>query len=225
MSFNSPFFDFFDAISNEVDNFSRMMDPRYRPYRAPRGHKRVGPPPPPEERGRPSPGPAGRELARPRGPPPMDLVYRPFSDLDDWFDNDFSLVPADFGVFDHLTVPVDLYDQEENYVIHVTVPGVKSKDDISLEYHQNKNQIVISGEIPNSVTEDNRPDIKVKERVAGKFRRVISLPESPKIDADNIKADYSSGVLTLTIPKVKPEKGEKPHVRKIEISSQDAWDE
>ncbi|KAK5773867.1 chaperone protein HSP26 PWA37_003783 [Arxiozyma heterogenica] len=215
MSFNNTFFDFFDAINDEVDNFNRFLGSRGYPQRRPRLADR----------------PAGSEnqivKRRPRQPAALTFPSnRFFSDLDNWFDDDFSLVPSAFynGNKGAVGVPVDILDHDDNYELKITVPGVKSKKDIDLEYHKEKNQIVVKGEIPSAVTEENKDKVKVQENVAGKFNRVISLPDYPGIDADNIKADYSSGVLTLKIPKLKPEKKDKNgHVQKIEISSEESW--
>lgn len=205
MSFNSPFFSFFDAINNEVDAFNRALDSSgYRSYQPKRqigsgtqGDNQVAK----KDTG-------STEVQGPRH-------------LTDWFDNDWSLFPSAFGSTS-LTPPVDILDHDKNYDIKVTVPGVKDKKNIHLEYHKEKNQIVISGEIPSGSTEENKDKVKVQERVYGKFKRVISLPEYPRIDADNIKADYSSGILTLTVPKLEPSKDEDA-VKKIEISSEDSW--
>ena len=58
---------------------------------------------------------------------------------------------------------------------------------------------------------------KIRERRYGKFKRVVRLPKYPGVDADNIKANYTNGVLVLTVPKLKPSEDEKAKVRKIEV--------
>lgn len=99
----------------------------------------------------------------------------------------------------------------------------KARRTLILNYHQNKNQILVSGEIPSTLNEESKDKVKVKESSSGKFKRVITLPDYPGVDADNIKADYASGVLTLTVPKLKPQKDGKNHVKKIEVYSQESW--
>ena len=215
MSFNNTFFDFFDAINDEVDNFNRFLDARgYQPRRP---TKMID-----------HPAAAGNQVAKRRPKQSTALTFpgdRFFSDLDNWFNDDYSLIPSVFGGKNFTVgVPVDILDHDDNYEVKVTVPGVKSKKDLDLEYHKEKNQIIVQGEIPSNVTEENKDKVKVQENVAGKFKRVISLPDYPGVDADNIKADYSSGVLTLKIPKLKPEENkEDGHVQKIEISSEESW--
>lgn len=210
MSFNTPFFSFFDAINNEVDAFNRLLDNSgYRTYQPRRQQLEAG------EQDKSASGQVAKKDETSKE------VYNP-KHLDDWFDNDWSLLPTNFPG-SNLTPPVDILDHDKNYEIKVTVPGVKEKKDINLEYHKEKNQIVVSGEISSGVSSENREKVKVQERASGKFKRIISLPEYPRIDADNIKADYSSGVLTLTVPKLEPSKDDEGAVRRINISSQDSW--
>lgn len=212
MSFNSPFFDFFDNINNEVDAFNRLLgEGGLRGY-APRR----------QLANTPAKDSTGKEVARPNNY--AGALYDPRDEtLDDWFNNDLSLFPSGFGFPRSVAVPVDILDHDNNYELKVVVPGVKSKKDIDIEYHQNKNQILVSGEIPSTLDEESKDKVKVKESSSGKFKRVITLPDYPGVDADNIKADYASGVLTLTVPKLKPQKDGKNHVKKIEVSSQESW--
>ncbi|MGE5289953.1 MAG: Hsp20/alpha crystallin family protein [Micromonosporaceae bacterium] len=58
-------------------------------------------------------------------------------------------------------------------------------------------------------------ELIVAERPAGTFTRQVFLGET--LDADNIAADYTAGVLTLSIP---VREAAKP--RKVEITSHDA---
>lgn len=207
MSFNSPFFSFFDAINNEVDAFNRALDNRgYGSYQPRRQQIASGGQ---DEKQVAKKDNSSREVQAPRH-------------LTDWFDNDWSILPRDFGS-SNLTPPVDILDHDKNYDIKVTVPGVKDKKSIHLEYHKEKNQIVITGEIPSGSSAEDKDKVKVQERAYGKFKRVISLPEYPRIDADNIKADYNSGILTLTVPKLEPSKNGEDAVKKIEISSEESW--
>ncbi|KAL3230014.1 Uncharacterized protein RNJ44_01377 [Nakaseomyces bracarensis] len=214
MSMNSSFFDFFDTINNEVESFNRMLDGSR--YGYPR-RQYVGDDKNADERAISTTKPTDNKVAkntvatRPRG----------FFDLDNWFDNDWSLATRE--PFGSLTVPVDIFDHDKNYELKISVPGVKEKKDINLEYHQNKNQLLVSGNIPSAINDTNKENLKVQERATGKFKRVITLHDYPGVDADNIKADYASGVLTLTVPKLKPEEGKEKGVHRIEISSQDSW--
>lgn len=218
MSINRPFFDFFDAINNEVESFNRMLDGSM--YGYPRHQYVTDGDNTSNDRAVATTKPANNKVAK-SGKEVSKATPRGFFDLDDWFDNDWAL--ANRRPFGSLTVPVDIFDHDANYELKISVPGVKEKKDINLEYHQNKNQLIVSGNIPSTINETNKENLKVQERATGKFKRVISLPDYPGIDADNIKADYASGVLTLTVPKLKPEEGKEKGIHKIEITSQDSW--
>ncbi len=96
---------------------------------------------------------------------------------------------------------VDIYEEDEAYVIKAELPGVDKKDiDVDLKGRT----LVIKGEraAENEVKEEN---FCCRERTFGKFQRAFSLPEV--LDADKIKADFKDGVLKITVPKreeVKP---------------------
>ncbi|GAV49238.1 hypothetical protein ZYGR_0N06450 [Zygosaccharomyces rouxii] len=191
MSFNSPFFSFFDAINNEVENFNRILDNSgfndYYPQRQVTTGKKAN-----------------------------DKTLQKTNADCKWVD-DWSLLPTRFGS-SGIIPAVDLLEHEKNYELNVTIPGVKDKKDINLEYHKEANQIIVSGEIPSTVTEENKDKVRVKEVAFGKFKRVITLPKAPGVDADNIKADYKDGILKLNVQKLEPTEPEN-QVKKIEISS------
>ncbi|QLG70408.1 hypothetical protein HG535_0A03470 [Zygotorulaspora mrakii] len=208
MSFNTPFYDFFDAINNEVNSFSRLLDNTgYNVYDSSARNAQL-----------PS---TDKQVTRAgKNNQITHSKAAPLTALDDWFENDWPLIPEAVGKSSFVP-PVDILDHDKNYEVTVTAPGVKDKKDINLEYHKERNQIVVSGEIPSTFDDSTKDKLKVQERFSGKFKRIISLPDYPGIDADNIKADYSNGILTLTIPKLKPSK-DGSGIQKIEIFSQES---
>ncbi|CDH10612.1 related to HSP26-Heat shock protein [Zygosaccharomyces bailii ISA1307] len=227
MSYHAPYLSFFGAVNNEVNDFNKALGncgnndhvPRHHVHA--RGHHRKG--------GRHGRKASGRELhkkhAEGHGEGRGDGHGELTADLDNWFgDDDWSLLPSDDLDVALITPPVDLLEHDDSYELNVTIPGVKEKKSINVEYHKEKNQIIIFGEVPSVVTKENKDKIKVQEVASGSFKRVISLPGYPGIDADNIKADYSSGVLSLDIPKLKPAEP-NDSVQKIPVSSQDSWSE
>ena len=103
---------------------------------------------------------------------------------------------------------VDIGASDSEYTISVEVPGV-SEDDIRVEVVDNT--LTISGEKKQEKEEKKRDYYRV-ERSYGAFRRVLSLPEDAV--QDEIKASFTNGVLTITMPrKTLPRK----EVREIEI--------
>ena len=90
-------------------------------------------------------------------------------------------------------VPVlDVREAEEEYLVLVDLPGVKSED-VTIELHDQV--LTISGSrVPVETGEVQRV-----ERPYGSFVRSLTLPKG--VDSENIVADYHDGVLELHIPK------------------------
>jgi HSP20 family protein len=97
------------------------------------------------------------------------------------------------------TPVLDVRETEDDYLVMVDLPGVKSQD-VSIEV--NEQVLTISGSRAPVETE-----AQLVERPYGSFVRNLTLPKG--VDSEQIKADYSDGVLTLHIPKpaeIKPKK-------------------
>lgn len=112
--------------------------------------------------------------------------------------------------------PIDVYEDERNYVIEASLPGIKPEE---LKVTATGNAITIRANTAydekqqkKAETKDTRAGAYVRrERYSGEIVRVVDLPDP--ITPDKIKATYKHGVLTLEVPKA----GEaKP--RKIEIA-------
>ncbi|GAV54579.1 hypothetical protein ZYGR_0AN00470 [Zygosaccharomyces rouxii] len=199
--FSTPFFDFFDNINNEVENVHRVLGyPRDRDYPLRRQLTSGG------ENG------SGKIQKRSRKNNNQDSLS---TRLNRWFEDDWSLSDLDLGPT-NIVPPVDLFDHEKDYEVRINIPGVTDSKNINLEYHKDGNEIVVNGEVPSTITEHNRDNVKVKELVSGQFKRVITLPENPGVNAEEINANYKNGVLTLNIPKL--EQTKDAGVRKIEVA-------
>ena len=96
---------------------------------------------------------------------------------------------------------INLTEDKDRYRIRAELPGVKSDE---LDIQATGNTISISGERKIS-TEGETAKYHRKEREAGKFSRIISMPD--EVDPEKVEADLKDGILTITIPKaevVKP---------------------
>jgi HSP20 family protein len=98
------------------------------------------------------------------------------------------------------TPPVDVHETEEEYLVKVDVPGVKSED-VNVEV--NDSVLSISG----SRTADETGTAQLIERPYGTFTRTLTLPQG--VDSDSIEAGYHDGVLELRIPKPAERKPKK----------------
>ena len=89
--------------------------------------------------------------------------------------------------------PLDVRETDDEYLVHVDLPGVKSEDVVIELIDQ---VLTISG----SRAPVEGEALRV-ERPSGSFVRRLTLPKG--VDSDKFVADYKDGVLTLRIPKAK----------------------
>jgi HSP20 family protein len=144
----------------------------------------------------------------------MELVrWEPFmnfgnlhSVLNDWFDSDVDRSSAQPRTSTGYSA-VDVLEGKDGYLIRAELPGMK-REDIHIELKDGN--LVLSGERKADALADG---VKYRhvERVAAKFWRSFSLPET--IKQDSIEATYKDGVLEVRIPKA-----EEAKPRQIEIS-------
>ena len=105
---------------------------------------------------------------------------------------------------------IDVVEKKDAYVLYAELPGVDpSQIDISFE----QNVLTLRGTKQSTLTAGSESELRVfaAERVTGTFERSIRLPEF--VDGDHIGADYTNGLLTVTVPKAKA-----AQARKIEIN-------
>lgn len=107
-------------------------------------------------------------------------------------------------------MPMDAYRQGDAFYIHLDLPGIQL-DSIDLTVEQN----VLTIRAERAGSQPDGAELIVAERPAGVFTRQVFLGET--LDPEHMSADYTAGVLTLSIP---VRESAKP--RKVEITSQDA---
>jgi HSP20 family protein len=90
---------------------------------------------------------------------------------------------------------VDIYESEHELVVKADLPDVDPKD---LDIRVENNILTIRGERKFEKKVDESNYLRV-ERAYGAFSRSFSLANT--VNSEGIKADYHSGVLTLTVPK------------------------
>ncbi len=102
-------------------------------------------------------------------------------------------------LFTGWTPALDLYQNNDNVVAHVELPGMR-KEDIEISLHDG--MLTICGERKSETGADDKATRT--ERFSGKFRRSITLPT--RVDANKVNATYKDGVLTVTLPKAEEAK-------------------
>jgi HSP20 family protein len=127
----------------------------------------------------------------------------PFRDLD-------RLTQQMFGTVTRPSVmPMDAYRKGHDFFVHFDLPGI-DPDTIDLTVEQNV--LTVRAERPTLAADG--AEVLVTERPSGTFTRQLFLGET--LDTEHIEANYSSGVLTLTIP---VSEAAKP--RKVAVTAND----
>jgi HSP20 family protein len=105
------------------------------------------------------------------------------------------------------TMPMDAWREDQEFVVAFDLPGVKLD---SVDVDVERNVLTVKAERPDPAGKDT--ELIASERPRGVFSRQLILGDT--LDAENVKASYDGGVLTLRIPVT-----EKAKPRKIEIET------
>lgn len=107
-------------------------------------------------------------------------------------------------------MPMDAWREDQEFVVAFDLPGV-ALDSVDLDVE--RNVLTVKAERPDPAGKDT--ELIAAERPRGVFSRQLILGDT--LDADNVKASYDGGVLTLRIPVT-----EKAKPRKIAIETKEA---
>ena len=91
--------------------------------------------------------------------------------------------------------PVDLYETDEAFVLKAELPGCCTED-LQIEVHDHR--LTLRGERKHD-TEAKEEHYHRRERAYGRFERTFWLPTT--VDAEQIHASFTDGVLELWLPK------------------------
>lgn len=127
-------------------------------------------------------------------------VFPMFNVMDDIFDDFFKASPLEWKSYSGPAL--NILDNDSSYSVELTVPGYK-EDELNIE--MDGNSLIVSGE--RSVNSERKGKYYHYEKYHSKFSRSVSLPKN--VDAENIEASLSHGVLSLTIPKREIQKSKK----------------
>ncbi len=92
---------------------------------------------------------------------------------------------------------IDIHSADKNLVIDADIPGV-DKRDIKIEIENGILRIFGERRTPERAAHLLEGNTLLEERNYGSFERSFELPDA--YDLNSIKAVYSGGVLTLSIP-------------------------
>ena len=110
----------------------------------------------------------------------------------------------------------DIFDTEDAFVVHVSLPGAK-KEDVGVNWNHDGSELSIAGVIYRPGDEAFLKTLALDERKVGVFERKVKLGsrETPaQVESDGIAAKMEDGILIVTIPKTEKEFVE---VKKVDI--------
>jgi HSP20 family protein len=114
----------------------------------------------------------------------VNSLFRDFNDRGDNPLTTAGFVPA-----------VDIYEDAQKVVLKLEVPGIEEKD---LDVRVENNTLTVKGE-RKFESEEKEENFHRIERHYGSFYRAFTLPST--VDAENVQASYSAGVLKLELKK------------------------
>lgn len=115
----------------------------------------------------------------------------PFQELERVFDQ-----LAEFGASAGGEVAVDVFEEDEEFVVVADVPGYET-DDIGVELYDDR-RLHIAAE--KTTTRDYDEEVVVRrERHSEQASRTVTLPE--EVVPDETEAEYENGVLTVRLAK------------------------
>ena len=102
---------------------------------------------------------------------------------------------------------VNVYEYDDKVGIVAEIPGLNKKQ---LNVDVEDGVLTISGD-KHSTFEDDGAKVIRRELKQSSFKRSFELGEL--LDGDNIAANFKDGVLSVSIPKIEPEKPKKTFVK------------
>ena len=120
--------------------------------------------------------------------------------------NDFDKALAKSGV---RAGRPDIREDDETFIMESELPGF-DKEDITVDL--NGNSLTLKAEHKAETEESKKGKYIRRERSYGSYERTFDIAG---IDTENITADYKNGILTMVLPKKKPQ---APASRKLTIN-------
>ena len=143
--------------------------------------------------------------------PDRDEFLTPFDKIfDQMLDTQFPEVVKQVGVkpYQGSAYPkVNVYEYDDKVGIVAEIPGL-DKSQLNVEVEDGT--LTISGD-KHGVWEEDGAKVLRRELKASSFKRSFQLGEL--LDGDNIKANFKDGVLSISVPKIEPEKPKKTFVK------------
>jgi HSP20 family molecular chaperone IbpA len=124
----------------------------------------------------------------------------PFPEIPEWFET----FPARFGMpgmGDLYSVRIEEFMEEGRYVMRAELPGVSPAD---IDVVISEGVLTVKAERTEREVEKHRSEIRY-----GSMSRSVTLP--PGADEEDVRADYSNGMLTVSVG-LGREKAQEKHI-------------
>ena len=104
---------------------------------------------------------------------------------------------------------VDVRETDDSLVLEAELPGMRIDDvNVSIE----DGVLTITGEKKREIEEGTEGSYHFTERKYGRFERSFRMPRN--VDAETVKAEFTNGILAVTLPKA-----EEAKPRRIEVKA------
>jgi HSP20 family protein len=103
--------------------------------------------------------------------------------------------------------PINVYDDNESYVVRAELPGVDPKD---IEISVANNTLTIKGKRETNIKGEN-VSYHRRERNFGEFRRAFTLPD--QVDSSKVMAHAKDGILEIRLPRAEQAKPRQVEVK------------
>ena len=134
-------------------------------------------------------------------------VYNSFREMDRWF-NQMNRTSTD------RVMPMDLLRDGNEFIVKMDLPGV-DPDSIDIDVDDRTLTVRAERKQHEMTTNDEKNQWMSRERSYGSYARQLTLGTG--LDLSGIAADYTDGVLTITIPVA-----EEAKPRKIKVATNSA---
>jgi HSP20 family protein len=128
--------------------------------------------------------------------------------MDQLFDEAFGGALQPRGGEMTTTLPIDIRQSDEAFTLEASVPGFSPED---VEVTVDQNVLTIRGSRKQE-SEERRDGWIRRERRTGSVHRQVVLPA--EVRADEIRASFENGVLTVTVPRA-----QKAQPKRIPVSA------
>jgi HSP20 family protein len=136
------------------------------------------------------------------------IPWRPFWDIERWFEEEWPEWEWPREIIPAVRTPrMDIYETDDKVVAEVELPGVKPEN-INVEV---KNDILKIEAKAEEKKEEKGKGYYRKEMGTRYFKRTVSLPT--EVIGEKAEAEYSDGILKVTIPKAKPKEVKEKKIK------------